>query len=289
MSESSVVAELDRLYWNTDLTVGDIAELVGLPATGLNRHASPLPADVRCYLCRNELAFTSRSQRSEQRVRCYACGCSRRAGTHRHHRSIDWRDLRPGGSLIVVRQSEHDIGYSIEACLDALARGGSGWDEESIVVLTDTQHNADDIVAAVNEFKPGILAIPSLRDLGSTQTECLQTLFRLTQQCWRVVSGSDVEVRTPIDAHGIRRAASDDASFDPDSFDPDSFDDAPFDPDSYDPDSFDPDSFDPDSFDPDWFERVLTDEHRFGRPGPLSDRLINATARSAHRGTITPW
>lgn len=111
-SESCVDAELDRLYWNTDLTVGDIAELVGLPATGLNRHASPLPADVRCYLCRNELAFTSRSQRSEQRARCYACGCSRRAGTHRHHRSIDWRDLRPGGSLIVVRQSEHDIGYS---------------------------------------------------------------------------------------------------------------------------------------------------------------------------------
>ena len=145
----------------------------------------------------------------------------------------------------MVRQSEHDIGYSIEACLDALARGGSGWDEESIVVLTDTQHNADDIVAAVNEFKPGILAIPSLRDLGSTQTECLQTLFRLTQRCWRVVSGSDVEVRTPIDAHGIRRAASDDAP--------------------------------------------LIDEHRFGRPGPLSDRLINATARSTHRGTITPW
>jgi len=195
-------------------------------------------------------------------VRCYACGCSRRAGTHRHHRSIDWRDLRPGGSLIVVRQSEHDIGYSIEACLDALARGGSGWDEESIVVLTDTQHNADDIVAAVNEFKPGILAIPSLRDLGSTQTECLQTLFRLTQQCWRVVSGSDVQVRTPI---------------------------APFDPDSFDPDSFDPDSFERGSFDPDWFERVLIDEHRFGRPGPLSDLLINATARSAHRGTITPW
>ncbi len=139
----------------------------------------------------------------------------------------------------------------------------------SIVVLTDTQHNADDIVAAVNEFKPGILAIPSLRDLGSTQTECLQTLFRLTQQCWRVVSGSDVQVRTPIDANGIRRAASDDAPFDPDSFDPDSFERG--------------------SFDPDWFERVLIDEHRFGRPGPLSDRLINATARSAHRGTITPW
>ena len=79
MSESCVDAELDRLYWNTDLTVGDIAELVGLPATGLNRHASPLPADVRCYLCRNELAFTSRSQRSEQRVRCYACVATRAA------------------------------------------------------------------------------------------------------------------------------------------------------------------------------------------------------------------
>src|SRR5262245_17385402 len=99
------LANLDQLYWHTDLPVATVAAQVGLPTGSLHTHVTPLPAGVACYRCGEPLLFTSRSTRDGQRLRCRACGCSRRSPTEREHRRRSKR--RPlglvGQSLILVR------------------------------------------------------------------------------------------------------------------------------------------------------------------------------------------
>jgi hypothetical protein len=77
--------------------------------------------------------------------------------------------VRAGGlpterSVIAVR---HLQDLEIDACVEALARIGKGWDEHSMITLHDGAE-AIALGAALTGFPPGTLAIPSLRDLGAS-------------------------------------------------------------------------------------------------------------------------
>jgi hypothetical protein len=118
------ISQLDHLYWNTDLPVAEIAERLGLPASQLSLYTTPQPAGVQCYLCRADLAFTSRSQRNGQRLRCRTCACTRRhpEADRRHaarERLERWQELPANGSVILVHQGHFDVGFAVESCLDA--------------------------------------------------------------------------------------------------------------------------------------------------------------------------
>lgn len=202
------ISQLDHLYWNTDLRVAEIAERLGLPSPQLSLYTTPQPAGVQCYLCHADLAFTSRAQRNGQRLRCRTCGCSRRHpdADLRHaarERIEQWQVLPANGSVILVRQCHHNLGLAIESCLDALARAGRGWDQRSIALLTDADRNPDAVVSALEEFDAGVLAVTSLCDLGATQTERLQTLFRVTNQGWWVVAANDVQMQHRITSYDL--------------------------------------------------------------------------------------
>ena len=203
------ISQLDHLYWNTDLPVAEIAERLGLPANQLSLYTTPQPAGVQCYLCHADLAFTSRSSRNGQRPRCRSCGCTRRHPDAERrnvarHGAERWQELPANGSVILARHGHFDIGFAIEHCLDALARAGRGWDERSIVLLTDADRSPDAVVAALEEFDAGVLAVGSLCDLGATQTERLQVLFRVTTDGWWVVAGSDVEIQHRVTSYDLQ-------------------------------------------------------------------------------------
>ena len=202
------ISQLDHLYWNTDLSVAEIAERLGLPASQLSLYTTPQPSGVRCYLCHADLAFTSRSQRNGQRLRCRTCECTRRhPDADRRHaarqRVERWQDLPANGSVILVRHDHHDVGFAVESCLDALARAGRGWDQRSIVLLTDADRSPDAVVAALAEFDAGVLAVSSICDFGATQTERLPVLFRVTNEGWWVVAGSDVQMQHRVTAYDL--------------------------------------------------------------------------------------
>ncbi len=210
------ISQLDHLYWNTDLPVAEIAERIGLPANQLSLYATPQPAGVQCYLCHADLAFTSRSQRNGQRLRCRTCACTRRHpdADRRHaarHQAERWQELPAKGSVILVRHG-HDVGHAVENCLDALARAGRGWDQRSIVLLTDADRSPDAVVAALEEFEAGVLAVSSLCDLGATQTERLQVLFRVTNEGWWVVAGSDAEMQHRVTSYDLELREHDEDS-----------------------------------------------------------------------------
>jgi hypothetical protein len=252
MPEHPNQSEIDHLYWETDLRVADAAAAVGLPAPSLHQHVTPRPAGVPCYRCGSELAFTSRSQRDGQRLRCDRCGCSRRnpAPKRQPRRPEGSSDLAlVGRSIIVVRDGGREVGMAIEACIDALAAGGDAWDGHSLVVVPEADRRPDAVVRALRSFEPGVVAVTSLADLAATQTERLQVLFTLTRMRWRVVAAGDVHIDEPLTSRRLDGLVDD--------------------------------------TDEDGWVTGYDDVSRWHGPQPLTHRLINATATG--RWGRWPW
>jgi hypothetical protein len=197
-------ANLDRLYWYTDLPVATIAARVGLPAGRLHQHVTPIRASVACYRCGEPLLFTSRAQRNGQRLRCRACGCSRRSPNDRDRRRSRQPSLGVvGNSLVLVREGHHDLGWVIESCLDALAEGGAPWDGRSLVVLPADDVGPSAVLDALASLDAGVVAVDSLGYLAGTQTERLQVLFDLTRSGWRVIAANDHRLERALTARDL--------------------------------------------------------------------------------------
>jgi hypothetical protein len=193
-------AQLDHLYWTTDTPVREIARQLGLAGRSVCSLVTPLPAGFRCYRCRTEHHHTSRSGRAEcsaerrwpRPVTCTTCGERRRPPSA----AVLAGGLPTERSVIAVRNLQD---LEIDACVEALARIGKGWDEHSLIMLHDCAE-AIALGAALAGFPPGTLAIPSLRDLGASQAERLQTLWAITRYGWRVVTAHDAQV-----SHSVTR------------------------------------------------------------------------------------
>ncbi len=77
-------AELDALFWGSDMKVPDLAERFGLPGRSLHRLVTPVRAGAACEDCGTEMIFTARDRR---RVRFATCTTCRRASyLDRHSR-----------------------------------------------------------------------------------------------------------------------------------------------------------------------------------------------------------
>ena len=244
MPEHPNQSEIDRLYWETDTPVAEVARTLGLPARSMHQLVTALPAGVDCYRCSSELSFTSRTQRDGQRLRCDHCGCSRRNPSPKRQprRPEGLSDLAlVGRAVIVVRDGGRELGMAIEACIDVLADGGEGWDGSSLVVVPEHDRRPEAIVRALGSFDPGVVAVHALTDLAATQTERLQVLFTLTRMRWRVVAASDVHLDEPITGRRLDGLAEE--------------------------------------TDDDGWVTGYDGRSRWIGPQPLSQRLINATAR----------
>lgn len=74
MNEGTRIAEANRLYWETDTSVADIAERFDLSRRGLYEVVSPHPAGHTCPACGQELHFENRSARRDGHGTCPECG-----------------------------------------------------------------------------------------------------------------------------------------------------------------------------------------------------------------------
>ncbi len=66
--------EANRLYWETEASVNQIAEELGLSKGFLYGLLLPLPAGLLCPKCRQELTFPNRTARDRGFVVCPNCG-----------------------------------------------------------------------------------------------------------------------------------------------------------------------------------------------------------------------
>jgi hypothetical protein len=67
------VDEANRLYWDSDVSVAEIADRLGWSRRALYDAIEPLPTDTACDVCGTPLVFLNRSARSSATTSCITC------------------------------------------------------------------------------------------------------------------------------------------------------------------------------------------------------------------------
>lgn len=67
-------AEANRLYWETELSVADIAQQLDISRRTLYRLVEPVAVAGECIVCAQALVFENRSARTAAVATCTACG-----------------------------------------------------------------------------------------------------------------------------------------------------------------------------------------------------------------------
>lgn len=73
-ADAAAATEANRLYWETDLSVGEIAQRLDMSRRALYDAITPVAATGRCSRCGGELEFTNRSARAHGFASCRSCG-----------------------------------------------------------------------------------------------------------------------------------------------------------------------------------------------------------------------
>jgi hypothetical protein len=72
--EQKLSTEANRLYWNTDTSVADIADKLSVSRRALYGVITPQELKERCASCGGTLTFTNRLRRASGQAECAACG-----------------------------------------------------------------------------------------------------------------------------------------------------------------------------------------------------------------------
>ena len=74
MAEDATRAEVNRLYWETDRSVADIADDLGVSRRSLYEQIDARPAGRSCPECGEPLGFRNRTAVDNLEAECAACG-----------------------------------------------------------------------------------------------------------------------------------------------------------------------------------------------------------------------
>jgi UDP-N-acetylmuramyl tripeptide synthase len=74
MAERPDAGEANRLYWETDASVAEIATKLDLSRRALYEAVRPAPAGVSCVSCGQSVQYENRSARRLGQAFCPACG-----------------------------------------------------------------------------------------------------------------------------------------------------------------------------------------------------------------------
>lgn len=72
--ERPTETQLNELYWNTDRTVDEIVDEMGIGKNTLYASIDPLPTTAECPTCGGTLAFSNRTDRANSLGTCESCG-----------------------------------------------------------------------------------------------------------------------------------------------------------------------------------------------------------------------
>lgn len=79
-NKAPVATEANRLYWQTDTSVADIAEELGISRRALYELVQPLAGGASCSACGGDVEFVNRSARASGLARCKDCGAECQVG-----------------------------------------------------------------------------------------------------------------------------------------------------------------------------------------------------------------
>jgi hypothetical protein len=71
--DAAAAAEANRLYWETEDSVSDIAESLEISRRALYEAVEPMPTGDHCAVCGGPLFFENRSARTADAAACAVC------------------------------------------------------------------------------------------------------------------------------------------------------------------------------------------------------------------------
>lgn len=80
--------ELNRLYWDTDESVSEISNRLGVSRRALYDMVEPSSAGVACVDCGGELVYQNRSAKAAGVARCLMCGAERTTDEEMSHEDV---------------------------------------------------------------------------------------------------------------------------------------------------------------------------------------------------------
>lgn len=104
--DRSAVEQANRLYWESDASVADIAEQMGWSRRALYDAIEPLPTEHACATCGTPLVYANRSARSSGTLTCVACADRAAQPSARD-------DARLERALSVEARDRREQGYAI--------------------------------------------------------------------------------------------------------------------------------------------------------------------------------
>lgn len=107
---------LNQLYWNTDRTIGDITDELGVSRNALYTSIHPLAAGADCPGCGEAMVFSNRTHRDSGMAVCRECGTE--------------ADVREGESpaASATPASRQRAGPASKGRSEHESNGHSGWD-----------------------------------------------------------------------------------------------------------------------------------------------------------------
>jgi len=99
-SDDRMAPEANRLYWDSDVSVNQIADRLGISKGRLYEVIRPLPSGLPCPRCGEEMVFPNRTAREKGFLTCSACGLEEEESEVRSA----WSESagRTGGGALVV-------------------------------------------------------------------------------------------------------------------------------------------------------------------------------------------
>lgn len=80
--------EVNRLYWESDESVAEISNRLGVSRRALYDLIDPLPAGTQCKSCGGDLFYGNRSAKAAALARCLACGAEREVEADISHEDV---------------------------------------------------------------------------------------------------------------------------------------------------------------------------------------------------------
>jgi hypothetical protein len=110
----TIAAEANRLYWETETSVADIAQQLELSRRALYDTVDPLPTTSSCTVCGSPLVFENRSARNAGRETCPVCD------------SDDVAEAAPAPTVAAPLPPDEDVEHAVRVGGAAIAGAAIG-------------------------------------------------------------------------------------------------------------------------------------------------------------------
>lgn len=106
---TATAPEVNRLYWESDESVAEISNRLGVSRRALYDLIEPLPAGTQCKSCGGDLYYGNRSAKAAGVARCLSCGTEREVEADISHEDVGTIPPYGAGWPAVAKQDNHDI------------------------------------------------------------------------------------------------------------------------------------------------------------------------------------